>query len=172
MNRKISIIYTWLVRTALFIFPDIPIVMMARGWLYGFMMARKGKNFQVAHSAILNSITELEVGDNVYCANNVIILCGGGVVLGDNVLFSPGVLISSNNHTYLDGSGYRFGDIDRGKVKVGSGAWICSNSVITKGACFPSNSVLTPCSNYRSSESIAGIYSGNPALLVKKNDGL
>jgi len=168
MKRKLSILYAWLVRTLTFFLPDISLFMRLRGGLYSFVMKSAGTNFQVAHSAILNSISELSVGNNVYIANGSSLLCGGGIIVSDNVLFGPGVVISSNNHTFEDETGYRFGKAVFGGVIIGRGSWICANSVITKGACFPEFSILGPCSVYNQKQqgNNSSLYSGIPAKLI------
>ena len=143
--------------------------MRLRGRLYSFVMKRSGSNFQVSHSAILNSISELAVGDNVYIANGSSLLCGGGIIVLDNVLIGPGVVVSSDNHTFEGDTGYRFGKVVFGEVIIGQGSWICANSVITKGACFPEFSILGPCSVYN--QKLQGnkpsLYSGIPAKPIK-----
>jgi len=170
MKRKFSIVYAWAVRVLTFFLPDIPLFMAFRGRLYSFVMASAGSNFQVTHSAILNSISELSVGKNVYFANGVSLLCGGGVFVDDDVLVGPGVVISSDNHTFEQDYGYRFGAIELGRVEVGRGSWLCANSVVVRGSCIPPRSVLGPCSVFTSSTLVSGegIYSGNPAIFRQR----
>lgn len=170
MVRKLSIIYAWFIRTTLFFLPDIPSVMRFRGFLYGVMLKGRGRNFQVAHSAILNSLSQLVVGDNVYFANGVSIFCGGGVYIGSDVLVGPSVTISSNNHTFEARNGYRFGAVKFRPVHIGSGSWLCANSVISAGSIFPNYSVLAPCSvfHFNDSQVERSLYSGVPAKFIKK----
>jgi len=144
--------------------------MRLRGTLYSLLMEGAGKNFQVAHSATLNSITELRVGDNVYIGNNTVLLCGGGISIGSNTLVAHGVVISSNNHTYEPPTGYRFGKPDFSPVNIGEGCWICANSVITRGTHLPPFCILSPCSVLSRSSidrPMHSLYSGNPATHVK-----
>ncbi|MEZ9622787.1 acyltransferase [Vibrio sp. 10N.261.55.F6] len=168
MNRKLSILYAYIVRLITYFLPDIPFFMRLRGGLYSLAMPQCGKNFQVAHSSILNSISELKIQDNVYLANNTSLLCGGGIKIESNVIIGPGSVISSNNHTFMSDSGFRFGAVNKGEVTIGSGSWICANSVITKGASFPPNSILAPCSVYGAKKNEeSGIFSGSPACYVR-----
>ena len=171
MKRKVSIIYSWIIRSVLFFAPDLPFIMRFRGFLYGFMMLHKGKNFQVAHSVILNSISNLYVGDNVYIANNVVLFSAGSVHIESNVIIAPGVLISSNNHTYHPLSGFRFNPVDFESVQIGFGSWVCANAVLTKGSFLPPHSVLSPCSvlnrHVNHPKDSHGLYSGNPAKFIK-----
>ena len=107
MKHKWLLLYAWLVRTLLFFLPDFPLFMRFRGWLYGLAMKKCGRNFQVAHSVILNGLDLLSVGKNVYIANNCNVILNGELRIGDEVMFGPGVLVSTGNHQF-DGYSYRF----------------------------------------------------------------
>ena len=87
MKHKVLLVYSWFVRTVLFFLPDFPLFMRFRGWLYGLGMKKCGKDFQVTHSAVLNTIDMIVVGDNVYIANFCSLIANGVIEIGDNVLF-------------------------------------------------------------------------------------
>ena len=70
MKRKLLIIYSWLVRTLLFFWPDIPLFMKFRGWLYGLGMKRCGNDFQVTHDAIIKDFSGISIGNHVFCGNH------------------------------------------------------------------------------------------------------
>ena len=72
----------------LFFFPDIPLIMRFRGFLYSLGMPSCGSNFQVAHNVTLNSIEGLTVGNNVYLAMGNIIYAHGKAIIGNNVMFA------------------------------------------------------------------------------------
>lgn len=169
MKRKVSILYAWLVRSITFFLPDIPLCMRFRGFLYGFMLKKVGTNFQVAHSAILNSITMLEVGNNVYIANNTSLLCGGGVSIGHNVIIAPGVVISSDNHTNSASTGFRFSQVEFSPVIIEKNSWVCANVIITAGSVVLEGSLVCPGSAYtkNSHSKSHSIYSGLPAKYIK-----
>lgn len=168
-KRKASILYCWLVRSLTFFLPDIPLCMRFRGTLYGLMLKEVGSNFQVAHSAILNSITSLKVGNNVYIANNTSLLCGGGVSIGDNVIIAPGVVISSNNHTNSALTGFRFSKVEFYPVRIEKNTWICANVTIVAGSVVLEGSLVCPGSTYNknSHSKSHSIYSGSPAKYIK-----
>ena len=50
MKHRLLLLYSWLVKTVLFFFPDVPLIMRFRGFLYGLGMPSCGSNFQVAHN--------------------------------------------------------------------------------------------------------------------------
>src|SRR5690554_2289877 len=97
MKLKISILYSWLVRTLTYFLPNIPILMRFRGFLYSLMMEHCGKNFQVTSSAIINTLSELKVGNNVYIGSNTVVI-GIYFIIEDDVLIGPNCVISGRNH--------------------------------------------------------------------------
>lgn len=62
MKHKLLLAYSWFVRTILFFLPDMPLVMRFRGFLYGLGMAKRGKNIQVTHDAILRDLENMSLG--------------------------------------------------------------------------------------------------------------
>ena len=170
MKHKFLLIYSWLVRSFLFFFPDIPVFMRFRGWLYGLGMKNCGNNFQVTHSVFLNSIDRMVVGDNVYIANFCSLIANGIIELGDNVLLGPGVTVSSGNHRYENGCLLK--ESNQKDIKIGHDCWLASNSTIVAGSYLPNscilaaNSVLTNKLDVLEDECI---YGGIPARFIKKN---
>lgn len=168
MKHKLLLIYTWIIKTLLCFLPDIPQIMRFRGWLYSFGLKKCGRNFQVAHNVILNTLESISVGDNVYIAMTTIFLGGGDVEIGDNVMVGPGCLVTAGNHTFLNGS-YRYGPSKMEKIKIGKNSWIGGHCVILPGTNFPessiaaANSVLTKKLKDRG----VGIYGGIPAQIIK-----
>ena len=147
--------------------PNIPIFMRFRGWLYSLMMKSCGKNFQVASSAIINSLAGLEVGDNVYIAHNSVIL-GTSIKIENNVLIGPNCVVSSSNHTFNNGS-FRFAPLKVNKVLLKQGSWVAANCTVVAGAVLPEQSILAAGSvlNKKFTES-KQVYGGVPAKKIEK----
>lgn len=170
MKHKFLLIYSWFVRMILFFFPDIPFIMRFRGFLYSLGMKKCGRNFQVAHNVIINSLEGLTVGDNVYFAMNSVFFTYFHVDIGDDVMFGPGCLLTSGNHTFYNGS-YRYGISENKSVNVGSGSWIAAHCVVLPGASLPARSVLAAgavLTDKLSLQEEDAIYAGVPASLLKK----
>lgn len=168
MKHKMLLLYAWLVRSLLFFFPDIPIIMRLRGCFYGIGMMKKGRNFQVAHSVILNGLEDISVGQNVYIANNCNFITNGCIIIDNDVIFGPSVIISAGDHQYHNGN-FRGRPSLKQDVHVESGSWIASNVTITGGSRIPmqsiigANSVVTKKMEYAPHSLFAGV----PAKLVK-----
>ena len=169
MKHKLLLIYAWLVRTMLFFFPDIPPFMRLRGWLYGIGMKSCGRNFQIAHSTIINGIDLCTVGKNVYIANGCNLVLNGNLSIGEEVIFGPGVLVSTGNHQF-DGKSYRFTESTKEDTFIGSGSWIGGNSTILCGVKVPEKSIIGAGSvvTKKSCNAISGLYVGSPAILIKE----
>ena len=132
-------------------------------------MKECGRNFQVAHSGILNGLDLLSVGKDVYFANSCNVILNGELRIGNEVIFGPGVLVSTGNHQF-DGNGYRFSASTKEDVSIGAGCWIGGNSTILCGAKIPAKSIVGAGSvvTKHSCNEVSGLYAGSPAKLVKE----
>lgn len=166
MRHKFSIIYSWFIRSLLYFFPNIPIIMRFRGFLYSFFMKSAGKNFQVASNVYLSPLSGISVGNNVYIAtNNVIIALD--LEIGNNVLIGPNCVFSGGNHQF-DGTSFRFLKSISRKVVIGEGSWVAGNCTIIAGSSLPKYSLLAGGAvlnkNFIEERSI---FAGVPAKFIK-----
>lgn len=164
---KISILYSWFVRTITMILPNMPVFMRFRGFLYSLMMKKCGRNFQITSSAILNSLSGLSVGNDVYIAHNTVLI-GLDISIGNEVLIGPNCILSSGNHTFLNNS-YRFGKSESRPVSIGDGCWIAGNCSVVGGTRLPARSILGAGAVINKAFADEGsLYAGMPAKLIKK----
>jgi len=165
MLHKIALIYTWLVRTLLIWLPDQPAIMRFRGWLYGFMMAGCGTNFQVSASVVLRCLENISVGRDVYLAPGVVLNASGPINLHDEVMVGFNSLLVSGNHSARNRS-FRFGAPVLGEIKIGYGSWIAGNCTVLAGANMGTCCVLA--ANSVCSKKVADflIFGGVPAKLI------
>ena len=168
MPHKFWLLYAWAVRTLMFFLPDIPVIMRLRGILYSIGMMRCGRNLQIAHSVIINGLDLCAFGNDIYIANGCNLILNGDLEIGDEVMFGPGVLVSTGNHQF-DGNSYRFSRSFKTKVIIGTGSWVGGNSTLLGGAIIPPHSVVAAGSvvTKKSCENEEGIYGGVPASLIK-----
>lgn len=140
MKLKISILYSWFVKTITYFLPNYPIFMRFRGFLYSFFMKECGNDFQVANSVTINSLSKLSVGSNVYIAHNNVII-GLDITIGNKVIIGPNCIISGGNHTFY-GDSFRYGKSVPKPVKINDGCWIAGNCSVVAGAVLPDQSIL------------------------------
>lgn len=170
MAHHLRLLHYWLVRVLLYFFPDFPLIMRFRGWLYSIAMPKVGKNFQVAHNVVIVSAEGLTVGDNVYIAYGCVLIADKDVTFGNNVMFGPLCLVACGNHVLKDGS-YRWSEDVYAPISVGNGSWVGGGSILLPGARLPQSSVLAANSTLTKdfSDCPSGVYGGSPAKLIKEN---
>jgi acetyltransferase-like isoleucine patch superfamily enzyme len=166
LSKNFLIIYTWFVRVITFFLPDIPVFQKLRGWLYSFGMKKCGKRFRVSYNVILNRLELLEIGENVYFAAGCIVVGGGEISIGDNVLFGPNVILAASNHKF-DGESFAK-EYVFGKVVIEKNCWIGGNSSILMGAHVPHSSIVgagSVCTGPLTQPH--SLYAGAPARYIK-----
>jgi acetyltransferase-like isoleucine patch superfamily enzyme len=166
-KMRISILYSWFIRTLTYFLPNIPFFMRIRGALYSIFMKECGRNFQVPSSVILTCLTGLRFGKNVYIAHNCVIL-GVNIDIGDEVIIGPNCVLTSTTHTFHKTS-YRFGKYTESSIAIKAGSWIGANCSILGGSILPERSVLgAGAVLQRKFEKPNFLYAGVPAAPVKE----
>lgn len=169
MRHKLILLYAWLVRSLLFFLPDMPLFMRFRGGLYGLAMKKCGRNFQVAHSTIINGLDLCYIGKGVYIANGCSLVLNGTLTIGNEVIFGPGVLVSSGDHQF-DGKSFRHSGSKKQDVIIGEGSWIGGNSSILGDSVIPERTIIAAGSVVTKNccKDGSGIYGGIPAKFIKQ----
>jgi acetyltransferase-like isoleucine patch superfamily enzyme len=169
MKNRFLLLYAWVIRTGLFFFPDIPIFMRFRGFMYALGMKSCGIDFQVAHDVVIKGLQNIDAGNNIFVGNHSVIMGGGEIFIGNEVLIGPHVVIISGNHTKIENS-YRFGKANIGSIFLGAGSWITSNCTVSINSSLPSGSVLSANSFLNKKFKITNaIYGGVPAKMIKND---
>lgn len=169
MKHKLVLLYAWFVRSLLFFLPDVPLLMRFRGFMYGLAMKKCGRNFQVAHSTIINGIDLCSIGKDVYIANGCSLILNGTLTIGDDVIFGPGVLVSSGDHQF-DGKSFRHSESKKQDVSIGECSWIGGNSSILGNSVIPVKTIIAAGSVVTKNccKDGPGIYGGVPAKFIKQ----
>lgn len=112
---------------------------------------------------------KIKLGFNNFFNSNCHIIALSKIVIGDNNLFGPNVVIVDHNHNYskIDELICRQG-FKTIPVNIGSDIWIGSNVTICAGSDIGDHIIVAANSVVKGRLSIPGIYAGNPAKLVKK----
>src|SRR6185437_562692 len=102
------------------------------------------RNTIIECTGVMRSIgIGLTIGNNVGIAQNCFIQVRGKVIIGNDVIFGPGVSIFSENHNFTDlDKPIR----DQGEKRIGvtieDGVWVGSNTVILDGVIVGNNSII------------------------------
>jgi len=141
---------------------------IARAGVISRVFATCGVNLSVGEVTTFWNPESIQAGDNVSIGKDAVLQAGGGLILGDDVLIGPRVMIWTQNHSMddieipvrLQGYTYK-------AVEIGADCWIGANSFILPGVKLPRGCVV-------SAQSVVGIkayreYSiiaGHPARVI------
>lgn len=136
-------------------------------------MKRAGKNLQIMAGSRFRSIENLEVGDNVNIGFDNFLQALGGLTIGNNVSFAPGVKIWTTNHNFDDPDvPIRAQGQTNKPVVIGDDVFIASNAFILPGAILPRGCVVS------AGAVVSGkayrpysILAGNPARVIGYRGG-
>lgn len=130
--------------------PDIFLGNFIRRKFYQIMLKSCGKKLNIASNCIIEVPQKIEVGNNVGLNVNCWISGGGRVIIGDDVLIGPNVIIHSANHKFdrldipIRLQGHEFKQIIiEDDVWVGAGAIILAGVTVHKGAVIAAGAVVT-----------------------------
>lgn len=165
--HKFLLLYSWLIRFIFCFLPDEPRIMRLRGFFYGIFMPKVGRDFQVSGTAIIKSLENLYVGENVYLAPNVIVNAGSDIYLESEVMIGFNSVLVAGNHTLINGS-YRFGESQKAPIKIGFGSWVGANCTILPGVTIGCGTLIAANSAVVKSCSQNCIYGGVPAIKIRE----
>ena len=108
----------------------------------------------------------IEVGENFFANYNCILLDVNKIIIGNNVMLAPGVIITTAGHPVHPeprNSGKEYGK----EIRIGNNVWIGANAIINPGITIGNNSVIGSGSVVTHDVPDNVIYAGNPAQLIK-----
>lgn len=114
---------------------------------------------------------------NIFIGNYVFINHGaafhgvGGIHIGDNISFSPGVQIHTSNHRYEGGEAIPYDHVSYLKpVRIESHAWIGAGVMIAPGVTIGEGAVVAMGAVVTRDVPPLAIVGGNPARLIRMRD--
>lgn len=146
--------------------PDSIALIKLRGKLAKPFFKKCGKNVGIGRNVTFYNPSNIEIGNSVYIAYGCWFLGAGNLVIEDEVIFGPYVVISPGNHTKIDGS-FRNGPPEFSDITIGYGSWIGAHCTLVlgcnvgKGTLLAANSVLN---KHTENDSL---YGGVPAKFIK-----
>lgn len=102
-----------------------------------------GKKFRSRHNVELNIRDKaiIEIGNDVFLNSGCIITAREKVVIGDNTIFGPNVVVYDNDHIIRDGR-ILDNEFETEPVIIGANVWIGAGAIILKGAVIEDNCVI------------------------------
>jgi len=132
-------------------------------------MIKLGNACEIRENCFLFSgAGEINIGDRVFINVHTSILGGGGVKIGNDVIISPNVVISSSGHNFSDTDMpiYQQNDTFK-KIIIEDNVWIGANCSILQGITIAKGSVIGAGSVVNSNIPENSIAVGNPAKVIK-----
>lgn len=141
-----------------------------RAILCRFMFKKCGRNINVEQGALFGY--NVEIGDNSGIGINCRLHTSGGIIIGDNVMMGPDVVVISQNHKHNDiakpmiEQGY-----ERVPVIIEDDVWIGTRVIILPGVRIGRSSIIGAGAVVTKDFPPFSIVGGNPAKIIKKRDG-
>jgi acetyltransferase-like isoleucine patch superfamily enzyme len=82
------------------------------------------------------------IGRNTSMNSNNMIACRERVIIGDNVQFSPNVLVYDHDHNFRTEDGVKAGKYNTASIEIGNNVWIGANTIILRGTKIGDNTVI------------------------------
>ena len=141
--------------------------LFARGLFYRLLFTRCGRKLIVYPHVHMIFCGRIAVGSRVAINVGCYIDGGGGLTIGDNVLFGPNVVVATRDH------GYQRLDIPMceqpvgyGEVRIGNDVWIGANAFINKGISIGDGSIIAAGAVVTRDVAPYTIVGGNPARKI------
>ncbi len=147
--------------------------------IYGFFIKRylKSRFFSCGINVYLGNhgiatYENISVGNDVYIGSNYVFQSAHGkILIGDHVMFGPGVHIHGGNHVY-DRIGVYMDTVSKEKnsdppVRIENDVWIGANVTILSGVHIGFGSIIGAGSVVTKDVGEGCIYAGNPARLIR-----
>jgi acetyltransferase-like isoleucine patch superfamily enzyme len=110
--------------------------------LLRWMGIKVGRGVRVCSSVTFLGNGCLEIGDDTWIGQQVLIICSSHICIGSNVDIGPRVFIGTGTHQ-LDPVGLHSAGVGVNKdVVVGNGAWLCASATILPGVSIGQKAVV------------------------------
>ena len=157
-------ILLWYVVNYFIFYSVIPFPYAFKTWLLRLFGASVGKGLVIKTNVRIKNPWRLRIGDHCWIGESVWIDNLEDVEIGNHVCISQRALLLTGNHDYTRSNfPYRLGNI-----RIEDGVWIGAQSVVCAGVVCRSHSILTVNSVTSREMEADGIYSGNPAVFIRK----
>lgn len=106
---------------------------------------RIGADPAISPNASFSNPERIEIGDRCRIGARCTLWAGPGtgrVIIGDDVLFAPEVLVTAANYRYNDGSPVTSQAMDEADVVIGDDVWLGARAIVLPGARIGNGSII------------------------------
>jgi maltose O-acetyltransferase len=109
----------------------------------GLLPFKQGYNVRIWEGVQIDKPSMLVIGNNVSINRGGCLNANGGILIGNDVLIGPNVILYSQNHRYdLVGIKYNKQGYELKKTTIGNNVWIAANVVVLPGVTIGDNSIV------------------------------
>ena len=126
----------------------------------------------IHHYTILGDPSRVIIGRNVILRNALLNTSSGRIIIGDNVVLGPSVMLITGTHDYSQTGIKRMKSFPRSgrDIVIENGAWICSGAIVLGKIKIGRNAVVSAGSLVNKDVESNTIVGGVPAKFIKKID--
>ncbi|MBD1423770.1 acyltransferase [Sphingobacterium chuzhouense] len=148
--------------------PDNRFTIKLRGTLARPFFKRCGKRLELGRDLTLLNSYNIEIGNDVYIAKGGWLNGMGGLIIEDEVVLAPYVVISTMQHVFRNNS-VRFGGSLPGKIVIGKGTWLAAHVAVKCGVTVGKGCIVGANAFVVKDTEDNAIYGGVPAKFIKEN---
>lgn len=126
--------------------------------------AKIGKNTKIRPSVIITYPWNIEIGDDTYIGDDVVLYSLDKINIGNSVSLSYGAFLCTGTHDYTKPTF----DLIINPINVKDQAWIGAQAFLHPGINVEKGCVLAARSVLTKSTIELGVYAGSPAKFIKK----
>lgn len=103
-----------------------------------------GEKLKIDSRSVISSLpgSKVSIGDRVSFGINNMIVCHQEIIIGDDVQFSPNVLVYDHDHDFKAVNGIKDMKYKTSPVTIGDSVWVGANTVILRGSSVGNNCVI------------------------------
>jgi acetyltransferase-like isoleucine patch superfamily enzyme len=162
----------WLVFTLFNWWPENMVTCKIRGFFVGQFFKKCGRNFQIGRNFRIIYPQRMEVGDNVYIAQDSWINAKGGLTLGNAVTIGPrcGLITTFHKKSEL-GFRHGIGAGGHAPIVIGKGTWLAINAVVRHNITVGCRCVIAANAVVTKDVPDDSVVGGVPAKILKSGHG-
>jgi len=153
------------------ILPDTPVTNGIKSRVMTLRGAKVGKRVKLLQGISIDRFWQLEIGDDVSIASNVLLIARGGIKIGDRSMIGHGSkLVSASHNIPPDRKPIRFSGAYLKEILIGNDVWIGVQSVILPGVTVGEGAIVAAGAVATKDVEPFTVVGGVPARLIRVRD--
>lgn len=168
LSRRLHLMIYLYLQDCVNIFSDIFLMNLLRRFFYRLYFKKIGKGCIFNCKCHFEVPEKIEIGDHCAFNRGCWISGGGGLILHNDVIIGPNVIIHTANHNYGNPKlSFRMQGHTYEKVEIQDNVWIGAGAIILPGVTIHANSIVAAGAVVTKDVSSNSIVGGVPARIIK-----